>query len=468
MRTKSQSNRAVQLAFGSAIAILLVVGAFSYRTIVLSNDRDKWLEHTHEVLSNLQELLTSMQTITSSGRGFVITGEESNLVPYRAAISSMEQHQAAIRKLTVDNPVQQRELPILERLEGERVQHANMVINLRRTKGIDAVEDAVRSGASQQTTNEFQVIVTQMQDEELRLLALRNADVKRSFRETRAILLFGTILGLLITSVAGWSVQRFNSRRALDEQALLEEKERAEVANRAKSFFLANMSHELRTPLNAIIGFSQIIKDETMGPGRPIYANYAKDICGAGEHLLEIINNLLDLSKIEAGKTELNEELSDPSEIVGASLSAMRVQAASKKIALTANIPLGTPFIRGDALRLRQVLINLVSNAVKFTEAGHVTVSVACDAAQGFRFTVADTGIGMSPVEIKKALEPFGQVEHAITKKYEGTGLGLPLAQRLVELHGGHLVIDSVKGVGTTVSVHLPLERVVQSVLVAA
>jgi signal transduction histidine kinase len=243
---------------------------------------------------------------------------------------------------------------------------------------------------------------------------------------------------------------------------LIESKERAEVANQAKSLFLANMGHEFRTPLNAIIGFSEVIKDQIMGPiGKPVYAEYAKDIWGAGEHLLEIINNLLDISKIEAGKTELSEELIDPAEIVNASLAAMRVQAARKKIALTADIPAETPCIRGDALRLRQVLINLVSNAVKFTEAGHVAVSVACDAAQGLSFTVADTGIGMSPDEIVKALEIFGQVDNAIIKKYEGTGLGLPLAQRLVELHGGRLVIESVKGAGTAIVVHLPLERVV-------
>jgi signal transduction histidine kinase len=249
---------------------------------------------------------------------------------------------------------------------------------------------------------------------------------------------------------------------------LLESKNRAEVANDAKSLFLANMSHELRTPLNAILGFSEIIKDEIMGPGKPVYADYAKDIYGAGEHLLELINNLLDISKIEAGKINLRDELIDPTEIVAASLATMRVQAARKCIALAAEIPPGTPFIRGDALRLRQVLINLVSNAVKFTDAGHVTVSVACDAASGFSFTIADTGIGMSTAEIVVALEPFGQIDNALSKKNEGTGLGLPLAQRLIELHGGRLEIESVKGVGTTVRVYLPLDRVVRSVPVAA
>ena len=260
-----------------------------------------------------------------------------------------------------------------------------------------------------------------------------------------------------------------NIRLQTVNDELIKSKEIAETANRSKSSFLANMSHEFRTPLNAIIGFSEVIKDQIMGPiGKPVYADYAKDIWGAGEHLLEIINNVLDISKIEAGKTELSDELLVPAEIVGASLAAMRVQAANKKIALTSDIPPGMPLIRGDSLRLRQVLINLISNAVKFTEVGHVTVSVACDAAQGFRFTIADTGIGMSPADIVVALEPFGQIETTYSKKNVGTGLGLPLAQRLVELHGGRLEIESVKGVGTTVSVYLPLDRAVRSVPVAA
>jgi signal transduction histidine kinase len=258
------------------------------------------------------------------------------------------------------------------------------------------------------------------------------------------------------------AAERSNLKIANTE--LQDSKKRADVANHAKTLFLANMSHELRTPLNAIIGFSQIIKDGIMGPGKPLYAEYAKDIFGAGEHLLEIINNLLDISKIEAGKIELSDESIDPSDIVRASVAALRVQAAKKKIALTADIPPGTPFIHGDTLRLRQVLINLVSNAVKFTpEGGRVTMSAAFDPARGFSFTVTDTGIGMSPKEVVVALELFGQIENAIIKKHEGTGLGLPLAQHLVELHGGRIEIESIKGVGTTVHVRLPLDRVVRS-----
>jgi signal transduction histidine kinase len=246
---------------------------------------------------------------------------------------------------------------------------------------------------------------------------------------------------------------------------LIESQTRAEDANRAKSHFLANMSHELRTPLNAILGFSQIIKDEVMGPvGKPVYADYAKDIHGAGDHLLKLINRVLDMAKIEAGKIELSDDVLDPAEIVRASMMEVRGQAADKGLALTVDIPPGTPFIRGDELRLSEVLINLLSNAVKFTEAGHIRVSAAFDETRGFSFTVADTGIGMSPSEIKEALEPFGQVDNAFTRKHQGTGLGLPLAQRLIELHGGRLAIESVKGSGTTIRVYLPLDRVVRPV----
>ncbi|MGB8181344.1 MAG: ATP-binding protein [Stellaceae bacterium] len=273
---------------------------------------------------------------------------------------------------------------------------------------------------------------------------------------------------VLAFGVTWFALSKVNEELAAQRVALLEAKDEAERANQVKSRFLANMSHELRTPLNAIIGFSQIIKDDLMGPGKPIYANYARDIFHAGEHLLEIINNILDISKIEAGKTELRDDLIDPAKIVDDSIAAMHVQAEGKHIELTADIPADTPLIRGDTVRIRQILINLVSNAVKFTEAGHVKVSVVFDTVSGFRFVVADTGIGMAADEIEKALESFGQVDNAVSKKYAGTGLGLPLAKSLVLLHDGRLEISSAPGAGTTVFVRLPPERIVRKAHEAA
>ncbi len=246
-------------------------------------------------------------------------------------------------------------------------------------------------------------------------------------------------------------------------------KGRAEVANRAKSLFLANMSHELRTPLNAIIGFSGLIRDQKMGPvGKPLYAEYAHEIAGAGEHLLEIIANILDLSEIDAGRIELKDEVLDPANLVAASLATVRAQADTRNLELQSNFPQCCPLIRADGLRLRQVLINLLSNAVKFTENGRVTVSFEWETGNWFSFVVTDTGIGMSPADISLALEPFTQVDNTIAKKYEGTGLGLPLANSLVKLHGGDLLIESTPGQGTTVRVQLPGNRMVATVAQSA
>ena len=219
---RSLTNRTVQLAFGSAIAILLVVGGFAYRSIVVLSESDRWVQHTHEVLENLQELQLAMETVSSSVRGYVLTEAEPFLEPYRDGRLSLEQHVAAIRDLTVDNPEQQRQIPVLERLAAERLDRAEENIKLRRDRGFEAAAEAIRIGPDLRVTVEYRAIVHQMRDEEQRLLVLRNADAERSTSRTKTILILGTVLGLLITVAAGWSVQRDSSRREIAEEALRE------------------------------------------------------------------------------------------------------------------------------------------------------------------------------------------------------------------------------------------------------
>jgi PAS domain S-box-containing protein len=220
MMNKSLLNRKVQLAFASAILILLAVGAISHRGMAVSRESDRLVRHTHEVIENLQDLLLAMEGIESSDRGFVLTGKESYLEPYRANVLGVEQYEATLRKLTMDNPQQQRRLPALERLAAEKIQFAEMVINLRRAKGLGAAANAIESGLGQRTMDEFQGIVRELQDEELRLLVLRNGDAKRRLVQTKTALIFGTVLGLLIAVAGGWSVQRESTRRGLAETHL--------------------------------------------------------------------------------------------------------------------------------------------------------------------------------------------------------------------------------------------------------
>jgi len=246
------------------------------------------------------------------------------------------------------------------------------------------------------------------------------------------------------------------------QEALRQAKNQAEGANRAKSEFLANMSHELRTPLNAIIGFAEIMRDRLLGSiGNPRYAEYADDIHTSGTHLLGIINDILDLSKVEAGRLELTEELIDLHVIVKSTVALLRDRAAAGGLEVKTELAGPRLMVRGDERKLKQIVTNLLSNAVKFTPVGGEVVIAARIDERRVVLDVRDTGIGIAPEHVARALSPFGQVDSRLSRRYEGTGLGLPLARALAELHGGTLTLDSAPGRGTTVRVTLPPERVV-------
>ena len=246
------------------------------------------------------------------------------------------------------------------------------------------------------------------------------------------------------------------------ERQLRSAKEEAELASRAKSDFLANVSHELRTPLNAIIGFSEIIKDQLFGPmGNQRYREYAIDIHDSGTHLLSLINDILDLSKIEAGKFELHEEPIDFETATKSSFRIMRDRAEEAGVTLELDVPPKLPRLRADPRAVKQILLNLLSNAVKFTDAGgRVVVSAQLAGNGGLRIQVEDTGIGIAEEDIAKAMAPFGQVDSSLSRKYEGTGLGLPLTRRLVDLHDGSLTLTSQAEQGTCVTINFPQDRV--------
>jgi PAS domain S-box-containing protein len=241
-------------------------------------------------------------------------------------------------------------------------------------------------------------------------------------------------------------------------------KEQADAANHAKSIFLANMSHELRTPLNAIIGFSQMMDQEMFGPlGHVKYREYMKDIHFSARHLLDIINEVLDMSKIEAGRVELDESEVDMVGVIDQAVRLMTSRAMGSDMVIEPDVVAGLPKVLGDQRLLLQILINLLSNAVKFSKAGDkILIKAHLLPDDDMRLTVKDFGVGIPKDKIKEALEPFGQIQETVhaAQAQQGTGLGLPLARAMAELHGGSLAIESDTGMGTTVHVTLPARRV--------
>jgi PAS domain S-box-containing protein len=254
------------------------------------------------------------------------------------------------------------------------------------------------------------------------------------------------------------------TRRKRADSEVLAAKEEAEFASRAKSDFLANMSHELRTPLNAVIGFSETMKNETFGPvGSPRYREYAGDINDAARHLHSLINDILDLSKVEAGADGLYEEHVDITRCARAVERLVKERATKRGVVLELAVDQDIPGLRADERKLKQILTNLLTNAIKFTErGGRVTLRAWCRLESGCVIQIVDTGIGIALEDIPKVLSQFGQVDSPLNRKHQGTGLGLPLTKALVELHGGSMDLQSALGQGTTVTLRFPAERIVR------
>jgi two-component system, cell cycle sensor histidine kinase PleC len=263
----------------------------------------------------------------------------------------------------------------------------------------------------------------------------------------------GTVADLMLLSI---------EQSDLRARQLEAAKRQADQANRAKTAFLANMSHEIRTPLNAMMGFAEILEQEVLGAHAiPLYGEYARDIADSGRHLMDLINDLLDLSKAEAMRLELSEVLIDVSRVVASGARLLSERAARNGVRIVSAVPPSLPTLRADERKLRQMLLNLLSNAVKFTPSeGIVTVGGHVAGNGALWLSVHDTGIGMSGEDLAKAMEPWGQIDNALGRGHVGTGLGLPLTKCLIELHGGRLDVVSTPDRGTTMALVFPATRV--------
>jgi signal transduction histidine kinase len=293
-----------------------------------------------------------------------------------------------------------------------------------------------------------------------------NASAKRRLTESEANLR-QRVVALLKTR------KRLEQQSAELQQltdSLARAKDEAEAASRSKSEFLANMSHELRTPLNAIIGFSEIIKNQLIGPlGDPRYVEYATDVHRCAGHLLDIINDILEFSRIQAGQLRLDERAVDLRAAIVACTRIIRDRAEKAGVEVSTEIAHDVPLVSADERLVKQILLNLLSNAVKFTpRRGKVTVRARCSADGDIALEVRDTGIGIAEKDLGRVMERFGQADGSLSRQHEGTGLGLPLVKAFTELHGGTFTLSSTPGTGTTATVCLPKARVIQNPLAAA
>lgn len=272
-----------------------------------------------------------------------------------------------------------------------------------------------------------------------------------------------TMLSLSAVSILGLGLVLELRKRFEAEAALRLARDDAENANRAKSQFLATMSHELRTPLNAIIGFSDIMQSEVWGPvGNERYRSYASDIYTSGTHLLQIINDILDLTRAEVGKLDLYEEIMDVGEVIHTVVRLSRGIIEQAGLTVAVDVAAHLPPLRCDERKLRQILFNLIGNAVKFTPAGgHIVVSTVLNSRAAIEIAVTDTGIGIAREDLSRVLEPFTQIDSLLSRHHDGTGLGLLAVKAMIERHAGRLELSSALGAGTTATLIFPPERTV-------
>lgn len=288
-------------------------------------------------------------------------------------------------------------------------------------------------------------------------LSLQTTTTRRTFTDAEIHLLERIADQAAIALYNAQSYERLEKLVKERTQELEQEKFFSEAANRAKSEFLSNMSHELRTPLTSVLGFSAILIEQIFGPLNAKQKQYIELISTSGEHLLELINDLLDLSKIEVGQEELLLETIVVEEIADTSMSMIQERAKNYGLQLSLIIAADVTTCVADKRRLKQILVNLLSNAVKFTESGSVTLRVN-QPADEIKFSVIDTGIGIAQADQATLFQPFHQLDSSLNRKYEGTGLGLALSRKLAQLHGGDITIESELEQGSCFTLHLPLD----------
>ena len=465
----------IAVALASAVLTLLV-GFAAFLVVMRLQDAIAAVDHSYSVIGHLEGVIAALADAETGQRGFIITGDSSYLRPYLAGRAAADSHLVALRGLVADERGQRRRLDSLDVVERAKVAELEETVAMRAGGGIEAASRVVRTDRGQRIMDNARRVVAAMEQEERRLLAVRNRRRGDTRNLALTVIAVGTLGAFLLALVTNRSIRRDvveqqrtheqleQQARLLEDQALEvehaneqlqettaqaeEARDAAEVASRAKSDFLAVMSHELRTPLNAIVGYAELLHDGVPGPVNATQQEQLARIQLSARHLVELLDDILSFSRMEAGGETIHPAPIDLAEVTREAGALVEPVATAKGLRFDVEAPTEPIAFESDAAKVRQILVNLLANAIKFTEKGEIALASRAEDGRVV-FEVRDTGIGISPEHLERVFEAFWQADQSATRKTGGTGLGLSVSRRLAQALGGDLVVESTVGKGS-------------------